>query len=77
MATHEFQENLSDSKYLSNILFKKYSSLNVNCIQLFVNRDIIEDWGEEGDATYYALMRALKNTFNNYDEITNNATRTS
>ena len=77
LATHEFQENLSDSKYLSNILFKKYSSLNVNCIQLFVNRDIIEDWGEEGDATYYALMRALKNTFNNYDEITNNATRTS
>lgn len=77
LATHEFQENLSDSKYLSNILFEKYSSLNVNCIQLFLSRNIIEGWGEEGDATYYALMRALKNTFNNYDEITNNSTRTS
>jgi voltage-gated potassium channel len=77
LATHEFQENLSDSKYLSNILFEKYSSLNINCIQLFVSRDIIEGWGEEGDATYYALMRALKNTFNNFNEITNNTPRTS
>ena len=76
LATHEFQENLDDQKYLSNILFEKYSSLNINCIQLFVNRDIIQGWGELGDANYYALMRALKNTFNSYDKIINNKTRT-
>jgi len=76
--SHNQLSDLADEGKLNNIIFKECNT--INCIMLYVNRDIINGWGGDnyGDSRYYSVLNALALSINDFiNESTNNTSRTS
>ena len=65
-----YRQNLN----FSTLLFNK----TINCITLYINRDIIQGWGTDnsGNSRYYSVLNALALSINDFvNESTNNFSR--
>jgi len=73
--THNQMINLDSETKLNNIIFKECNT--INCITLYINRDIINGWGNDfsGDSRYYSVIKALAMSINDFNnESVNNTT---
>jgi voltage-gated potassium channel len=73
--THNQMINLDSETKLNNIIFKECNT--INCITLYINRDIINGWGNDfsGDSRYYSVIKALAMSINDFNnESINNTT---
>ena len=73
--THNQMTNLDSETKLNNIIFKECNT--INCITLYINRDIINGWGDDisGDSRYYSVIKALAMSINEFNnESINNKT---
>ena len=73
--THNQMINLDSESKLNNIIFKECNT--INCITLYINRDIINGWGNDfsGDSRYYSVIKALAMSINDLNnESINNPT---
>ena len=73
--THNQMINLDSETKLNNIIFKECN--RINCITLYINRDIINGWGNDfsGDSRYYSVIKALAMSINDFNnESINNTT---
>ena len=53
--THNQMTNLDSETKLNNIIFNESPRNSVNCVTIYINRDIINGWGNDfsGDSIYY------------------------
>jgi hypothetical protein len=66
---HGISKGLNDESMLNNILFKEIQNNDININIIYINREIIRGWGEEGDRRYYSFLRGLMLAINEYNKI--------
>ena len=75
--THNQMTNLDSETKLNNIIFNESPRNSVNCVTIYINRDIINGWGNDfsGDSRYYSVIKALAMSINDFNnECINNTT---
>lgn len=75
--THNQMTNLDRETKLNNIIFNESPRNSVNCVTIYINRDIINGWGNDfsGDSRYYSVIKALAMSINDFNnECINNTT---
>ena len=75
--THNQITNLDSETKLNNIIFSESPRNSVNCVTIYINRDIINGWGNDfsGDSRYYSVIKALAMSINDFNnESINNTT---
>lgn len=75
--THNQMTNLDSETKLNNIIFNESPRNSVNCVTIYINREIINGWGNDfsGDSRYYSVIKALAMSINDFNnECINNTT---
>ena len=76
MIDFTFTHNHMNNAKLNNIIYNECKT--INCITLYINRDIIQGWGTDnsGNSRYYSVLNALALSINDFvNESTNNFSR--
>jgi voltage-gated potassium channel len=76
--THNQMTNLDSETKLNNIIFNESPRNSINCVTIYINRDIINGWGNDfsGDSRYYSVIKALAMSINDFNnECINNTTQ--
>jgi voltage-gated potassium channel len=72
--THNQMIHLDSETKLNNIIFKESLKNSVNCVTIYINRDIINGWGNDisGDSRYYSVINALAMSLNDFNNNVSN-----